>query len=103
MEFKEYVTREIGSFLWDAFTDADAVGVELDSLLTWPGLRLTQYQIFCIESHYDRPEEWTDQDEAVTDKIADATDSEEFESLYSWLAWAVGDQTAAELVEDWEA
>lgn len=94
--------KKMQAFLWDAFTDSDAVGVSLDDLLTWPGLRLAEGQISSVEAHYYKPEEWSEEDEQARDKVAKATDSEDFEALYSWLAWAVGDQTAADLVEDWE-
>lgn len=97
------VTRKMQSFLWDAFTDADAVGVSLDGLLTWPGLHLSQGQIISVEKHYYKPEEWAKKDEEARDIIAAATDSTDFNRLYSWLIWAVGDQTAAGLVEEWEA
>lgn len=99
--------KEIQKFLWDAFTDADAVGVKLDNLLSWPGLKyqcgLTQSMIDSVKAHYYKPEDWSKEDEKVRDIVAEATDSEDFEALYSWLAWAVGDQTAAGLVEDWES
>lgn len=94
--------KETQKFLWDAFTDADAVGVSLNDLLTWPGLHLAQGQISSVEAHYYKPEEWSKEDEQARNIIADATDSEDFNRLYSWLIWAVGDQTAANLVEDWE-
>ena len=94
--------KEAQHFLWDAFADADAVGVSLDNLLTWPGLRLTQGQINSVEKHYNQPEKWSKEDETVRDIIAAATDSNDFMRLYSWLAWAVGDQTAAKKVEEWE-
>lgn len=98
--------KETQKFLWDAFTDSVAVGVKLDDLLSWPGLKayygLTQAQVSSVEAHYYQPEKWDKEDEKVRDIIADATDSEDFESLHSWLAWAVGDLVAADLVEDWE-
>lgn len=100
---KAQTIKKMQAFLWDAFTDADAVGVSLDDLLTWPGLHLTQSQIKSIEAHYYKPEEWAKKDEEVRDIVAAATDSTDFNRLYSWLIWAVGDQTAAELVEEWEA
>lgn len=101
LDGKKAVMKTQG-FLWDAFCDADDVGVSLDSLITWPGLHLTQGQIESVEANYHTPEKWTKEDEQVRDIIADATDSEDFEALYSWLAWAVGDQTAADLVKEWE-
>lgn len=105
LDGKKAVMKTQG-FLWDAFSDADAVGVKLDDLLSWPGLAtyygLTQKQIDSVEAHYYAPEKWTKQDEEARDKVAAATDSEDFEALYSWLVWAVGDQTAEGLVEDWE-
>lgn len=99
---KKQAIKKMQVFLWDAFTDADAVGVSLDDLLSWPGLHLTQGQIASVEAHYYKPEEWSKEDEQARSIIADATDSEDFNRLYSWLIWAVGDQTAANLVEDWE-
>lgn len=102
----EHAVIEAQGFLWDAFTDADDVGVSLEDLLSWPGLAtyygLTQKQIDSVEAHYYTPEKWTKQDEQVRDLIAKATDSEDFEALRSWLAWAVGDPTAEGLVENWE-
>ena len=32
-KFKSYVTREIGNFLWDGFTDPASVGVNIFNLL----------------------------------------------------------------------
>lgn len=93
---------EAQGFLWDAFTDAGGVGVKLDDLLTWPGLGLAKKQVKSVEAHYDQPEKWTKEDEEVRDLVADATDCEDFETLYSWLSWTVGDQTAAKMVEEWE-
>lgn len=95
--------KKMQAFLWDAFTDAEGVGVWLDDLLTWPGLGLSEGQIESVGAHYYQPEKWTAADEQVRDLVAAATDSENFNRLCSWLIWAVGDQTAANLVEEWES
>lgn len=94
--------KKMQAFLWDSFVGARVVGTRLDDLLSWPGLHLTQGQISSVENHYYKPEEWNKEDEQVRDLVAKATDCEDFEELYSWLAWAVGDLVAAYLVEEWE-
>lgn len=93
--------QKMQKFLWDAFCDPDAVGVYLHDLLTWPGLHLTSDQVKSTEYHFYDPEAWSEDNEAVRDIVAAATDSENFDRLYCWLIWTVGDQTAADLVKNW--
>lgn len=93
--------KKMQDFLWDAFCDPDATGVSLDSLLTWPGLHLTSDQVASAEYHWYDPEAWTQEDENIRDVIADATDSVDYDRLFCWLIWTVGDQTAFDLVESW--
>ena len=101
LEEKERVVNEIGEFIWDGFCDPAAVGVSLNDLLTWPGLHLTNDQVISAEYRFYDPEAWSEDNEAVRDIVAAATDCEDFDSLYCWLIWTVGDQTAADLVENW--
>lgn len=98
---QEYVLEKMQTFLWNAYCDADGVGVNLDTLLTWPGLGLAGYQVESVTAHYYGAGEWTKNDEMVSDIVADATDGEDYYKLYDWLEWSVGDKTAAELAENW--
>lgn len=100
-----YTIKEMQNFLWDAFSDADATGVNIEDVLTgakFVGVKLTDDQVKSVVDHYYNTEAWTDNDEEIRDQIADATDSENADGLYQWLAWVVGDQTAADMVENWE-
>ena len=98
---KEKELQKIQSFLWDAFCDPDATGVYLNDLLTWPGLHLTSDQVTSAEYHFYDPEAWDEGNEAVRDVVANNTDCEDFNRLYCWLIWAVGDRTAFDLVKSW--
>ena len=98
---KEFIISKLQNFFWDAFCDADGVGVNLDTLLSWPGLHLTDSEIESVTFHYYGAGEWSKNDEKVSGVIVDATDCEDFDWLCDWLVWTVGDQTAAELVENW--
>lgn len=101
---KEKEIVKIQSFLWDAFCNADSVGVNINDLLTWPGLHLTSDQVEGVEAHYydiDGMDKWDENDETVRDIVATATDCENFDRLYCWLIWSVGDQTAFDLVKNW--
>lgn len=93
--------EKMQSFLWEAFCNAESVGVLIDDLLTWPGLHLTSEQIESVEAHYYQSEVWTEEDEEVRDIVAAATDSQDYNRLDCWLIWTVGDQTAADLVSGW--
>lgn len=98
---KKVEIAKVQSFLWDAFCNAESVGVSLNDLLTWPDLHLTEAQIESVEAHDYEPDSWTKEDEAVRDIVADATDSTDYDRLYNWLIWTIGDQTAADLMEGW--
>lgn len=46
--------------------------------------------------------EWTSDDEVVKQEIADATDLRDYQKMYAWLAFVVGDTTVADLVKGWQ-
>lgn len=98
---KKIEIEKMQKFLWDAFCDADATGVRLHDLLTWPGLHLTKGQIESVESHYHEVDKWNIGDEAVKEIIADATDCEDFGFLSGWFAWVVGDVETDSLGDSW--
>ena len=101
--YKTFVTREIGHFLWDGFTDPAGVGVDLAAILDGAalvGVDLTEGQKDSVLSHMEDFGEWSSEDEGVRDQIASATDCEDYEKMYSWLAFVVGDTTAAGLVKE---
>lgn len=105
MQFKEYVTRQAGVFLWDAFCDPAGVGVNMFNILdgaTLVGVDLTTEQKDSVLSHANDFGEWTSNDEEVHDLIAAATDNVDYKKMYAWLAFIVGDTTAAGLVKEWE-
>ena len=105
VKFEGYVTREIGEFIWDGFTDAEGVGVSLEDILTgahFVGVELTDDQIDSVIDHYTKPDKWGDEDEKIRDLIAAATDCEDYESMFAWLAFIVGDTTAEDLVKEWK-
>ena len=105
VKFEAYVTREIGEFIWDGFTDPAGVGVKLEDILdgaSVAGVMLTPAQKKSVLSHFEKIDEWTSEDEEVRDLIADATDHATYEQLFDWLTDIVGDTTAEELVKEWE-
>lgn len=104
-KFKSYVTREIGNFLWDGFTDPASVGVNLFNLLdgaSLVGVDLTDEQKEGVLNHGNTFGEWTSDDEEVRDAIAAATDCVDYKKMFDWLTFIVGDTTAAALVKEWE-
>lgn len=98
---QEYVTSKIQNFLWEAFCNADGLGVNIDTLLTWPGLKLTTGQIESVTAHYYGYGEWSTDDIAVSETVGDMSGLADLDKLLDWLVWSVGDKTAAELVENW--
>lgn len=103
--FKNYVTREIGEFIWDGFCDPAGVGVNIFDILDGAalvGVNLTTEQKDSVLNHSNNYGEWTSNDEEVRDQIAAATDCEDYEKMLSWLAFVVGDATAEALVKEWE-
>ena len=105
VKFKAYVTREIGSFIWDGFTDPAGVGVNMLDILDGAaivGVDLTDEQKNGVLAHSNDFGEWTSDDEDVRDAIAAATDCVDYEKMQAWLAFIVGDTTAADLVKEWE-
>lgn len=95
--FESYVTREIGSFIWDGFTDPAGVGVRLADILggaALVGVDLTDAQKSSVLAHVEDVDEWTDDDESTRDAIADATDTQDYAKMHAWLAFIVGDTTA---------
>lgn len=98
---KEFVLEKMQTFLWNAFCDADGVGVNLDTFLSWTGLHLTSQEIESVTMHYYGEGEWSKNDEKISGIVADTTECEDFDWLYDWLVWSVGDKTAAELMENW--
>lgn len=104
-KFKSYVTREIGNFLWDGFTDPASVGVNLFNLLDGAalvGVDLTDEQKNSVLAHVNEIDGWTSTDEEVRDLIAAATDCVDYEKMFNWLTFIVGDTTAGDLVKEWE-
>ncbi len=70
--YKSYVTREIGNFLWDGFTDPAGVGVNVFDILDGAalvGVDLTDDQKDGVLSHANYFGEWTSNDEDVRDAI----------------------------------
>lgn len=105
MNFDSNVTREIGNFIWNGFTDPDGVGVDLADVLdgaALAGVVLTDVQKESVIRHMDDVDSWTPEDEAVRDLIADATDSANYEQLLAWLAFVVGDDAADAMIREWE-
>lgn len=103
--FKKYVTREIGAFIWDGFTDPAGVGVNMFDILDGAsivGVKLTDTQKDSVLNHSNNFGEWSSNDEEARDAIAAATDCEDYEQMFAWLAFVVGDTTAAALVKEWE-
>lgn len=104
-KFKAYVTHEIGSFLWDGFTDPAGVGVNMFDILDGAalvGVDLTEAQKEGVLNHGNTFGEWTSDDEEVRNAIAAATDCVDYEKMFDWLTFIVGDTTAAALVKEWE-
>ncbi len=104
-KFESYVTRKIGEFVWDAFTDPAAVGVNMFDILDGAalvGLDLTDEQKNSVLAHVNEIDLWTSKDEEIQDLIAAATDSVDYEKMFDWLSFVVGDTTAEDLVTEWE-
>lgn len=105
VKFEAYVTREIGEFIWDGFTDPAGVGVNMFDILdgaSLVGVNLTDAQKDSVVSHSNSIDEWSSDDEEVRDLIAAATDCKDYEKMFNWLTFVVGDSTAAGLVKNWE-
>ena len=105
VKFEAYVTREIGEFIWDGFTDPAGVGVNMFNILdgaSLVGVDLTDDQKNGVQSHVNDFGEWTSDDEDIRDLIAAATDCVDYEKMYAWLSFVVGDTTAEALVKEWE-
>lgn len=106
VKFEGYVTREIGNFIWDGFTDPAGVGVNVLDILDGAalvGVNLTEAQKEGVLNHVNDFGEWTSDDEEVRDAIAAATDCGDYKKMFAWLAFSVGDTTAADLVNNWES
>lgn len=105
MNSLDYTKSAMGKFIWDGFTDPDGVGVDAADILdgaALAGVDLTDEQKNSVIRHMDDVDSWSDQDEAIRDMIADATDDATYEQLFSWLEFVVGDYTADELVKEWK-
>lgn len=105
LEEKERVVNEIGEFIWDGFCDPAAVGVNMFDILDGAAIvecNLTDEQKNGVLSHANGFGEWTSDDETVRDAIAAATDCKDYEKMFSWLAFIVGDTTAEQLVNEWK-
>ncbi|ACB72616.1 hypothetical protein J7U02_03800 [Lactobacillus delbrueckii subsp. lactis] len=103
--YKNYVTKEIGSFIWDGFCDPAGVGVNVFDILDGArlaGVDLTEAQKNSVLAHVSDVYGWTSEDEEVRDLIADATDMQDYEKMFDWLAFVMGDTTAANLVKSWK-
>ena len=102
---KERVVNEIGEFIWDGFCDPAAVGVNIFNVLDGAdlvGIHLTDEQKDSVLNHVNIFGEWNTNDEEVRDLIAAATDCKDYEKMFSWLAFVVGDTTAEQLVNEWK-
>lgn len=103
---KNFLAREIGRFLWDGFCDPDGVGVDLADILdgaALAGVYLTEAQKDSVIRHMDDgAETYTADEEAVRDQIAAATDCEDYEKMFSWLEFVVGDVLAPVMVREWK-
>ena len=105
VKFEAYVTREIGEFIWDGFTDPAGVGVNMFDILdgaSLVGVDLTDNQKDSVLNHSNDFGEWSSNDEEIRDLIANATDMQDYKKMYDWLAFIVGDTTAEDLVKEWE-
>ena len=105
MKIENYVVKEISEFVWDGFCDPAGVGVNIFNILdgaSLVGVQLTEAQKNSVLSHVNDFGEWTSDDEEVRDLIAAATDCKDYEKMFSWLAFVVGDITADELVKNWK-
>lgn len=103
--FESYIVREAGEFIWDGFTDPAGVGVNLFDILNGAslvGVDLTDMQKEGVLAHVDEIDGWTSNDEEVRDTIAAATDMQDYAKMHAWLAFIVGDTTAAGLVREWK-
>lgn len=102
---KKFLAREIGSFLWSAFCDPAGVGVDLADILdgaALAGVYLTEAQKESVTRHMDDvAETYTADEEAVRDQIAAATDCEDYEKMFSWLEFVVGDVLAPVMISEW--
>lgn len=100
----EYLKGAMSKFIWDAFCDPDGVGVNIADVLdgaALAGLVLTDDQKEGVIRHMGDVDSWTAGDEAVRDKIADATDQAAGFQLYAWLAYVVGEITAKAMIKEW--
>lgn len=104
---KIFLAREIGKFIWDAFCDPDGLGVSLRDVLDGAsivGVHLTENQKKIFFAHMEDVDALTypAEFEEVRDQIAAATDYEDYEKMYSWLAYVVGDIMAEVMVMEWK-
>lgn len=100
----EYLKGAMSKFIWDAFCDPDGVGVNIADVLdgaALAGVVLTDDQKEGVIRHMGDVDSWTAGDEAVRDKIADATDNATYEQLFDWLAFVVGDDAAKMMEKEW--
>lgn len=106
MTYSNKTIKAMQDGIWDEFTDPDAAGVKKEDILTVArdimGVKLTDDQIQSVVEHYNYADDWTEQDEKVRDMIADATDSEDGDKLFSWMAWIDGDQAADGFIDYYE-
>lgn len=101
MAYSNEQIEEMQDFIWKCYIDPVYFGVTLEDVLTgakFVGVELTEEQIQSVIKHKSAPDEWTDADEEVRDRIADATDCEDGDKLFKWLEWLVGDE-AFEIVD----
>lgn len=105
MKFNKQQIKAMQDFIWAGFCDPAGVGVNFEDVLTgarFCGVDLADAQIKSVVDHYAAPDEWDSEDEKVRDAIAEATDCENGENLFQWLAFIVGDTTAESLVKEWK-
>ena len=104
-KLEEHMATEIGEFIWDGFCDPAGVGVNIFNILDGAylvGVHLTDEQKNSVLNHANAFDEWNTDDEEIRDLIAAATDCKDYEKMFSWLAFIVGDTTADDLAKEWE-
>lgn len=93
MEFNKQQIEYMQDFIWNGFTNAESVGVNLEDVLTgarFVGVNLTDEQIKSVIDHYTEQDEWNNEDEKVRDLISEATDCEDGDKLFKWFEWIDG-------------
>lgn len=102
---KTFLAREIGEFIWGAFCAPDGSGVSMRDILdgaALAGLHLTEAQKESVLNHMDDDAEvYTSEEEEVWNLLAAATDCGDYEKMFSWLEFVVGDILAPVMIREW--